>query len=107
MSQQASKTQELFIDSSLDVFPSSESSLASAELHRFAGCVSATTNVNGVLAQEAWQGRGTEAGRLAGERALAIRTQITRFALVPAVKWALSLIHKDAFWRRAQPPLGR
>jgi hypothetical protein len=61
--------------------------------------------VNGALAQEAWGARGTDAGRRAGEKALAIRDAISQFPLVSAVKWAVSLIHGDPFWRRLQPPL--
>lgn len=87
------------------VFPSSEGTLSSANEHGFAGCISATTNVNGTLAQEAWRSRGTDAGRRAGEKALAIRETLSRFPLVPAVKWAVSLIHRDPFWRRLQFPL--
>ena len=48
-------------------FPSSEGTLSSADEHGFAGCISATTNVNGTLAQEAWRskryGRGRQAVR--------------------------------------------
>src|SRR3954465_885178 len=57
----------------IDVFPSSEGTLSSADEHGFAGCISATTNVNGAttnvngaLAQEAWRSKGTDAGRQAG-----------------------------------------
>ena len=89
----------------IDVFPSSEGTLSSAGEHGFAGCISATTNVNGAIAQEAWRARGTEAGKQAGEKALAIREALSRFTLVPAVKWAVSVIHRDPTWRRVQPPL--
>lgn len=89
----------------ISVFPSSEGTLSAADEHGFAGCISATTNVNGVIAQEAWRSRGTDAGREAGEQALGIRETLSRFPLVPAVKWAVSLIHRDPFWRRLQPPL--
>jgi len=89
----------------IDVFPSSEGTLSAAGEHGFAGCISATTNVSGALAQEAWSGRGTDAGRRAGEKAIAIRDAISQFTLVAAVKWAVSLIHSDPFWRRLQPPL--
>ena len=91
--------------SQLDVFPSSEGTLSSAGDHGFAGCISATTNVTGTLAQQAWRGRGTDAGRQAGDKALAVRNAISQFPLVPAVKWAVSRIHRDPFWQRTQPPL--
>ncbi|MCP3405691.1 dihydrodipicolinate synthase family protein [Bradyrhizobium sp. CCGB01] len=89
----------------IDVFPCSEGTLSSANEHGFAGCISATTNVSGALAQEAWRSRGTDAGRRAGDKAMAIREILSRFPLVPAVKWAVSLVHADPFWRRLQPPL--
>ncbi len=89
----------------IDVFPSSEGTLSSADEFGFAGCISATTNVNGALAQDAWSARGTDAGRQAGEKALAIRNAISQFTLVPSVKWSVSLIHNDPFWQRLQPPL--
>jgi 4-hydroxy-tetrahydrodipicolinate synthase len=89
----------------IDVFPSSEGTLSSADEHGFAGCISATTNVNGAVAQDAWRARGTDAGRKAGAKALAIRDAISQFALVPAVKWGVSLTHDDPSWQRVQPPL--
>ncbi|MDP4021922.1 dihydrodipicolinate synthase family protein [Methylobacterium sp. NEAU 140] len=87
------------------VFPSSEGTLASADEHGFAGCISATTNVNGALAQVAWRSRGTAAGREAGAEALAVRETLSKFPLVPAVKWAVSTIHHDPVWKQPQPPL--
>ena len=89
----------------IDVFPSSEGTLASAKENHWAGCISATTNVNGAIAQQAWQGRGTEQGNQAAQKALQIRETLSKFPLVPAVKWAVSVIHKDPFWKRLQPPL--
>lgn len=89
----------------IGVFPSSEGTLSTADEHGFAGCISATTNVNGALAREAWRSRGAAAGQRAGERAMAVREAVSRFTLVPAVKWAVSLIHRDLAWRRVQPPL--
>ena len=89
----------------IDVFPSSEGTLATADENGFAGCISATVNVNGAIARDAWRSRGTDAGKQAGAKALAIRETLSKFPLVPAVKWAVSLIHRDPFWRHLQPPL--
>jgi len=89
----------------IGVFPSSEGTLSTADEFGFAGCISATTNVNGAISQKAWQERGTESGIEAGKAALAIRETLSAFPLVPAVKWAVSLIHDDPFWRKLQLPL--
>lgn len=87
------------------VFPSSEGTLSQADERGFAGCISATVNVNGALAQKAWRGRGADPGRKACEEAMAIRDALSKFPLVAAVKWALAQIHEDAAWSRMQPPL--
>lgn len=87
------------------VFPSSEGTLASADEHGFAGCISATTNVNGALAQEGWRRRGTPEGAAAISKAVAIREALSRLPLVSAVKWTLARVTGEAGWRRLRPPL--
>lgn len=87
------------------VFPGSEASLAEASQSGFAGCISATVNVNGVLARSAWRATGTEEGRRAGAEAVAIREALGRFPLVAAVKWALADMTGDAALERVSPPL--
>ena len=89
----------------IDVFPSSEGTLAGAREHGFAGCISATTNVTGTLAQQAWAASGTPAGERAAAAALDLRTAIARHPLVPAVKCAVAHVHDDPFWERVLPPL--
>ena len=89
----------------LDVFPSSEAVLADADTERFAGCISATTNLTAEDSQQAWRGRGTEAGRAAGARATAQRAVLGRQALVASVKAALGLRYRSAEWSRLCPPL--
>jgi len=91
----------------IDVFPSSEGVLATAERHGFAGCISASVNVNGFLAQQAWRHRGDDIGRKAGEEAMAIRQALSKFPLVAAVKWTLARIHGDEAWGAMHPPLRR
>jgi 4-hydroxy-tetrahydrodipicolinate synthase len=87
------------------VFPSSEGTLKLARERGFAGCISATTNVNGVLAQRAWREAGTPAGDAASDAAVAIRTTLSKLTLVSAVKWTVGLLHGDTTWRRTMPPL--
>jgi len=88
-----------------DVFPSSEGSLAEAGPSGFAGCISATTNINGVLAQRGWKGQGSEAGKAAIAAAVAIREALSRRPLVASVKAALAGLKADPAWSRLMPPL--
>ena len=88
-----------------NVFPSSEASLAEAATAGFAGCISATTNVTGTLTREGWLAPGTETGRQAIARALAIREALARFPLVASVKWAVAQRTGDPAWTRTCPPL--
>jgi 4-hydroxy-tetrahydrodipicolinate synthase len=90
---------------SIAVFPSSEGTLAKADEHGFAGCISATTNVNGALAQQGWRARGTPEGETMTRQAMAIREALSKFPLVSAVKWVLGEMKADAAWRRLHPPL--
>jgi 4-hydroxy-tetrahydrodipicolinate synthase len=87
------------------VFPSSEGTLKLARERGFAGCISATTNVNGALARRAWREAGTPAGEAASDAAVAIRTTLSKLPLVSAVKWTVGLLHGDDSWRRMMPPL--
>lgn len=89
----------------LDVFPSSEGTLVKAAEAHFAGCISATVNVNGSLAQRAWRAQDSDQGRIAAAEAMAIRSALSKFPLVAAVKWALAQIHDDAAWTKMHPPL--
>lgn len=87
------------------VFPSAEGSLREARDSGFAGCISATTNVTGVLAQAAWRAPASEAGKTALAAAMAIREALARFPLVASVKWALARIKHDPEFERPHPPL--
>src|SRR5262245_21103741 len=88
-----------------DVFPSSEAALEQAHEKRFAGCISATTNVTSPLAAAGWRARdAAERARLIGD-ATAIRTALAALPLIAAVKWALGDIDRDPGWNRLCPPL--
>jgi 4-hydroxy-tetrahydrodipicolinate synthase len=89
----------------LAVFPSAETALADARGRGYAGCISATFNINAPLASRVW--RGTDvAARTADQTALsAIRTTITRFPLVPAVHHIAARLLRDDQFERVVPPL--
>jgi 4-hydroxy-tetrahydrodipicolinate synthase len=67
----------------------------------FAGCISATANLNADLCARVW--RSGDAGAL--DAAVAIRKLFDGKPLVPGVKALLAHIHGDAAWARVKPPL--
>ncbi len=83
------------------VFPSTEAALMEARAGAFAGCISATANLNADLCARAW--RAGDAAAL--EQAVAIRKLFDGRQLVSGVKAALAHIHGDAGWARVNPPL--
>jgi 4-hydroxy-tetrahydrodipicolinate synthase len=89
------------ISSDLQVFPSTEAVLMEARSGAFAGCISATANLNADLCARAW--RSGDAGALA--TAVDIRKLFEGKQLVPGVKALLAHIHGDPTWSRVQPPL--
>src|ERR1044071_3718993 len=84
-----------------DVFPSTEACLLEARDGVFAGCISATANLNADLCQRAWS--AGDAGAL--ETAVTIRKLFDGKPLVAGVKSTLAHIHNDANWARVAPPL--
>jgi 4-hydroxy-tetrahydrodipicolinate synthase len=83
------------------VFPSTEAVLMEARAGTFAGCISATANLNADLCARAFhQG---DAGAL--EAAVTIRRLFDGKALVPGIKALLAQIHRDPEWARTLPPL--
>jgi 4-hydroxy-tetrahydrodipicolinate synthase len=74
------------ISSQLDVFPSSEATLLEARSGVFAGCISATANLNSADCARAFI-TGDEA---AHRKAIAIRQLLDALPLVPAIKFLLS-----------------
>jgi 4-hydroxy-tetrahydrodipicolinate synthase len=83
------------------VFPSTEAALMEARAGAFAGCISATANLNADLCARAWRAGDTAAL----EQAVAIRKLFDGKQLVSGVKAALAHIHGDAGWARVNPPL--
>jgi len=89
------------IDPRFRVFPSTEAALPQARRGPFAGCISATANLNADLCARAY-GSGDEA---ALAEAVSIRALFDRKALVPGIKALLAHIHGDPHWARVVPPL--
>ena len=83
------------------VFPSTEAALMEARTGAFAGCISATANLNADLCARAWRSGDTAAL----DAAVAIRKLFDGKQLVPGVKALIAHIHDDAGWSRVQPPL--
>ena len=89
------------IDPNFVVFPSTEAVLAEARAGVFAGCISATANVNSDLCAQAYH--SGDAAAL--DAAVAIRKLFDGRALVPGVKALLAHIHDDLAWAQVMPPL--
>jgi 4-hydroxy-tetrahydrodipicolinate synthase len=89
------------LDPAFKVFPSTEAVLLEARAGAFAGCISATANLNADLCARAW--RTGDAAAL--EFAVAIRRLVEGKEIIPKVKALLAHVHKDPAWARVQPPL--
>jgi 4-hydroxy-tetrahydrodipicolinate synthase len=89
------------ISKSFDVFPSTEAVLLEARAGAFAGCISATANLNSDLCQLAWS-KGDNA---ALDAAVTIRKLFDGKPLVSGVKALLAHIHGDPALARMKPPL--
>ena len=83
------------------VFPSTEACLLEAKRGDFAGCISATANLNADLCARAW--RDGDAAAL--EQAVAIRKLFDGRPLVSGVKALLAHIHGDPALAAVKPPL--
>jgi 4-hydroxy-tetrahydrodipicolinate synthase len=83
------------------VFPSTEAVLGEARSAGFAGCISATANLNSDLCGQAWR----KGDKRALERAVAIRKLFDGKPLVAGVKAGLAHIHRDERLTRPMPPL--
>jgi 4-hydroxy-tetrahydrodipicolinate synthase len=90
------------IDPEFKVFPSTEAVLLEARGGAFAGCISATANLNADLCARAFH--GGDAGAL--EAAVTIRKLFDGRPLVAGVKALLAHIHDDLAWAQMMPPLG-
>jgi 4-hydroxy-tetrahydrodipicolinate synthase len=89
------------IDPAFRVFPSTEAVLTEARGGAFAGCISATANLNADLCARAFH--GGDAAAL--EAAVAIRKLFDGRPLVSGVKALLAHIHDDPDWAAVMPPL--
>jgi 4-hydroxy-tetrahydrodipicolinate synthase len=89
------------IASHFSVFPSTEAALPEARSGLFAGCISATANLNADLCARGYH--AGDAGALA--EAVAIRKLFDGKPLVPGIKALLAHIHGDPQWARVEPPL--
>lgn len=89
------------ISPNFNVFPSTEAVLIEARGGAFAGCISATANLNADLCQRAW----SQGDAAALDSAVAIRKLFDGRPLVPGVKALLAHIHRDAALARVLPPL--
>jgi 4-hydroxy-tetrahydrodipicolinate synthase len=85
----------------LAVYPSNEATLLEARSGPFAGCISASVNVNADLCQLAF--RNGDSTALAN--AVAIRGLFQGMNLVAGVKGLLASIHGDMGLARTRPPL--
>jgi 4-hydroxy-tetrahydrodipicolinate synthase len=83
------------------VFPSTEACLLEARAGGFAGCISATANLNADLCARAFKA-GDQA---ALDTAVTIRKLFDGKPLVSGVKALLGHIHNDPAWARVAPPL--
>ncbi len=83
------------------VFPSTEAALLDARRGDFAGCISATANLNADLCARAWR----EGDADALDAAVAIRKLFDGRPLVSGVKALLGHIHSDPGLARVKPPL--
>jgi 4-hydroxy-tetrahydrodipicolinate synthase len=89
------------IDPAFKVFPSTEVVLLEARNGAFAGCISATANLNADLCARAFH-----AGDAAPhDAAVAIRKLFDGRPLVAGVKTLLAHIHGDPAWAAVMPPL--
>ena len=89
------------ISSAFSVFPSTEAVLLEARAGAFAGCISATANVNADLCARAWRQGDSDAL----DSAVSIRKLFDGKPLVSGVKALLAHIHGDAGLARVRPPL--
>jgi 4-hydroxy-tetrahydrodipicolinate synthase len=89
------------VSANFKVFPSTEAVLLDARSGAFAGCISATANLNADLCARAW--RNGDAAAL--DAAVTIRKLFDGRQLVSGVKALLAHIHRDPEWAEVQPPL--
>ncbi|WP_172122082.1 dihydrodipicolinate synthase family protein [Devosia sp. 919] len=89
------------ISSKLSVFPATEAALLEARTGAFAGCISASANVNADLCARAFHQGDT----VASEKAVAIRNLFGGISIVSGVKAMLSVNRNDPGLAHMRPPL--
>jgi 4-hydroxy-tetrahydrodipicolinate synthase len=82
------------------VFPSTEAALLEGRDGKFAGCISATTNLNADICARALAAND----QALLDQAVAIRNLFNGKPLVPGVKALLAHIHGDTAYARVKPP---
>jgi 4-hydroxy-tetrahydrodipicolinate synthase len=83
------------------VFPSNEATLLDARKGVFAGCISATANLNADLCARAFH----DGDEVALKTAVSIRQLFDGLPLVPGIKALLAHIHRDPRLGETMPPL--
>lgn len=91
------------LSANLRVFPSSEGVLLRARAGEFAGCISATANLNAPHCAAAYH----QGDNAAFERASAARAMFTGLPLVAGIKAVLARITGEGEWADPVPPLTR
>src|SRR6185295_18739311 len=90
------------IATTLDVFPSTEATLMEARgAGPFAGCISATANLNAHYCAKAYR----DGDAFALEKAVAIRKLFDGLPLIAGIKVLLAEIHGDSALAAVMPPL--
>jgi 4-hydroxy-tetrahydrodipicolinate synthase len=89
------------VGSEFKVFPSTEAALPEAREGPFAGCISATANLNADLCARFYR----HGDRAALDAAVTIRKLFDGRPLVAGVKTLLAHIHGDPAWAKVMPPL--
>jgi 4-hydroxy-tetrahydrodipicolinate synthase len=89
------------ISPELRVFPSNEAVLLKARAGEFAGCISASANVNSKFCARAFHGGDAEAL----ERATKMRALVSRKPLIASVKAVIAHMLKDDAFEAVLPPL--
>ncbi|MDL2408542.1 dihydrodipicolinate synthase family protein [Rhizobium calliandrae] len=83
------------------VFPSNEATLASAEKDNFAGCISATVNIDPQSSARLWK---NQSDRATLDRVRHIRQAIAAHPLIPSVKYLVGKRTRNAIWNNLLPP---
>jgi 4-hydroxy-tetrahydrodipicolinate synthase len=89
------------IDPGFKVFPSTEAVLLEARGGAFAGCISATANLNADLCARAFH----SGDAVALDTAVTIRKLFDGRPLVPGIKALIAHIHGEPAWVKVLPPL--